>query len=267
MVTMGACLCKGHQDLHNDQQHPMGELQYWSEGQPIAKGNHQPYNGSVTDKKNSSGYSIGELATSSLMGLVATIKEHITKPTAMAQGRVAHLIEWKGWGGETAAGGGWCGWSRDGGGWGGAGAALQEDEQLYSHLTDEIKEARFAAGVAEQFALAEAAMDVWPSNDIEDRAATSTVPLQGPDGLYLSQFLMDGGSLGVPQHLYSIHVEANGAESTSLAPIQPPQPYFTSSVSQPESQQPQQEQRTLPPEGSVRHADSSSVSEDEVFYD
>lgn len=79
-------------------------------------------------------------------GLVATIKEHITKPTAMAQGRVAHLIEWKGWGGETATGGGWCGWSRDGGGWGGAGATLQEDEQLYSHLTDEIKEARFAAG-------------------------------------------------------------------------------------------------------------------------
>lgn len=79
-------------------------------------------------------------------GLVATIKEHITKPTAMAQGRVAHLIEWKGWGGETATGGGWSGWSRDGGGWGGAGATLQEDEQLYSHLTDEIKEARFAAG-------------------------------------------------------------------------------------------------------------------------
>ncbi|KAI4895993.1 hypothetical protein NFI96_025272, partial [Prochilodus magdalenae] len=156
----------------------MGELQYWSEGQPIAKGNHQPYNGSVTDKKNGSGYSIGELATSSLMGLVATIKEHITKPTAMAQGRVAHLIEWKGWGGETAAGGGWCGWSRDGGGWGGAGATLQEDEQLYSHLTDELKEARFAAGVAEQFALAEAAMDVWPSQDVEDRATTSTGPLQ-----------------------------------------------------------------------------------------
>ncbi|XP_010136835.1 PREDICTED: protein FAM131A-like, partial [Buceros rhinoceros silvestris] len=24
------------------------------------------------------------------------VKEHVTKPTAMAQGRVAHLIEWKG---------------------------------------------------------------------------------------------------------------------------------------------------------------------------
>lgn len=79
-------------------------------------------------------------------GLLATIKDHITKPTAMAQGRVAHLIEWKSWGGEATSGGGWCGWTRDGGGWGGVGAALQEDEQLYSHLTDEIKEARFAAG-------------------------------------------------------------------------------------------------------------------------
>ena len=75
-------------------------------------------------------------------GLVATIKERITKPTAMAQGRVAHLIEWKGWGGDGVAGGGWSGWDQPGG----VGAALQEDQQLYSHLTDEIKEARFAAG-------------------------------------------------------------------------------------------------------------------------
>lgn len=80
------------------------------------------------------------------LGLLATIKDHITKPTAMAQGRVAHLIEWKSWGGETTSRGSWCGWTKDGGGWGGVGAALQEDEQLYSHLTDEIKEARFAAG-------------------------------------------------------------------------------------------------------------------------
>lgn len=83
---------------------------------------------------------------------MATIKEHITKPTAMAQGRVAHLIEWKGWGGGGEAGGGggsWSGaWGKGGGGrgWGGVGAELQEDEQFYSQMTDEIKEARFAAG-------------------------------------------------------------------------------------------------------------------------
>lgn len=65
----------------------------------------------------------------------------------MAQGRVAHLIEWKGWGGGGDTTGGWSGaWGKGSGGWGGMGADLQEDEQLYSQMTDEIKEARFAAG-------------------------------------------------------------------------------------------------------------------------
>lgn len=69
----------------------------------------------------------------------------------MAQGRVAHLIEWKGWGGCGEAGGGSAGWNKGGGGgsssgWGGMGTELQEDEQYYSQMTDEFKEARFAAG-------------------------------------------------------------------------------------------------------------------------
>lgn len=87
------------------------------------------------------------LFSSLYLGLVATIKEHITKPTAMAQGRVAHLIEWKGWGGggEARGGGNWA-YGKGGRGWAGMGADLQEDEQLYSQMTDEIKEARFAAG-------------------------------------------------------------------------------------------------------------------------
>lgn len=80
------------------------------------------------------------------LGLVATIKEHITKPTAMAQGRVAHLIEWKGWGGGSEASRGGGSWGKGGGGWGGMGAELKEDEQFYSQMTDEIKEALFAAG-------------------------------------------------------------------------------------------------------------------------
>lgn len=65
----------------------------------------------------------------------------------MAQGRVAHLIEWKGWGGGGEVGGGGGSWGKAGGGWGGA--ELQEDEQFYSQMTDEIKEARFAAGETE----------------------------------------------------------------------------------------------------------------------
>lgn len=85
---------------------------------------------------------------SPFLGLVATVKEHITKPTAMAQGRVAHLIEWKGWGGGSQARGSGVGWS---GAWGGMEAELQEDEQFYSQMTDEIKEARFAAGETDEW--------------------------------------------------------------------------------------------------------------------
>lgn len=84
-------------------------------------------------------------------GLVATIKEHITKPTAMAQGRVAHLIEWKGWGVSEGRAGGWSGtWGKGGSGRGGMEAMLQEDAHFYSQMTDEIKEARFAAGETEK---------------------------------------------------------------------------------------------------------------------
>ncbi|XP_030626086.1 protein FAM131C [Chanos chanos] len=259
---MGACLCKGHQDLHRTQQLAMGELQSMAEGRPIVKDSHQPYNDIMSDKKSNSRYDIGELATSSLLGLVATIKEHITKPTAMAQGRVAHLIEWKGWGGETAVGGGWCGWNKDGGGWEGVGAALQEDQQLYSHLADEIKEARFAAGVAEQFALAEAAMNMWSAQEDTDQPTTSSAPLEDPENLFLSQFLVDGGSVGVPQHLYSIHMEAN-KDSSSLGQGQPQAP---ASNSQPEPQCLSQEGVACSAHVPVQHADSSSLSEDEVFY-
>ncbi|XP_016536221.1 protein FAM131C isoform X2 [Poecilia formosa] len=171
---MGACLCKGHKELHL----PSSSLHQTEEGQsaPIKDGQN-PSNGTVADK--SSRYDIAELATSSLIGLVATIKEHITKPTAMAQGRVAHLIEWKGWGGCGDEGGGnragWSGgWSKGGGGWGAMGTELQEDEQFYSQMTDEIKEARFAAGVAEQFALAEAAMNMWSMSDNAEQPSTSS---------------------------------------------------------------------------------------------
>ncbi|KAG9332749.1 hypothetical protein JZ751_014848, partial [Albula glossodonta] len=148
---MGACLSKSHKELQSAHQPPVTELQFSVEGQSIAK----------------------------VCCLVATIKEHITKPTAMAQGRVAHLIEWKGWsaGGGGAGGAGYT-WGGTGGGWRGAGAELQVDEQLYSHLTDEIKEARFAAGVAEQFALAEAAMCAWSSQDIPADTNCSVAPLQ-----------------------------------------------------------------------------------------
>lgn len=71
------------------------------------------------------------------------MKDKVTKPTAMAQGRVAHMIEWQNWGMQTV-------------GVGGRGAGrtsslhLQQERKLendaYSDLSDGEKEARFAAG-------------------------------------------------------------------------------------------------------------------------
>ncbi|XP_054904618.1 protein FAM131C isoform X1 [Poeciliopsis prolifica] len=261
---MGACLCKGHKELHL----PSTSLHQTEEGQsaPIKDGQN-PSNGTVADK--SSRYDIAELATSSLIGLVATIKEHITKPTAMAQGRVAHLIEWKGWGGCGEGGGnraGWSGgWSKGGGGWGSVGTELQEDEQFYSQMTDEIKEARFAAGVAEQFALAEAAMNMWTMSDNVEQPSTSS---QAAEGHFLSKYLLDGGSVGVPQHLYSSHTQTYGdGDATSL--IRPP---LANSTLPPAPgarwgpDPPFEDRSTATAEAAVRHVDSSSLSEDDVFY-
>ncbi|KAG7477579.1 hypothetical protein MATL_G00071200 [Megalops atlanticus] len=253
---MGTCLCKGHKEYLQSATDPAVPVL-----QSRAEGGHQS-SGLTSDGRSDNGYSIAELATSSLMGLVATIKEHITKPTAMAQGRVAHLIEWKGWSSGGAAG---CGWGRDGCGWGGVGAELQEDHQFYSHLADEIKEARFAAGVAEQFALAEAAICAWSLQERPEEPNGTCAPLQDTADLLLSRFLLDGGSVGVPQHLYNLNPDAS-QDSSSL-----PQPLSTPSCSssshwQPDAQRPLQERRTSPLDSSIRQADSASLSEDEVFY-
>lgn len=37
-------------------------------------------------------------------GVSRSMKERVTKPTAMAQGRVAHMIEWQNWGMQTVGG-------------------------------------------------------------------------------------------------------------------------------------------------------------------
>ncbi|XP_037402473.1 protein FAM131A isoform X1 [Pygocentrus nattereri] len=91
---------------------------------------------------------IAALARSSLHGISQVVKDHVTKPTAMAQGRVAHLIEWKGWCKPTDSPN-----------------ALESDFNSYSDLTEGEQEARFAAGVAEQFAIAEAKLRAWSSVD------------------------------------------------------------------------------------------------------
>lgn len=75
------------------------------------------------------------------LGVTRSMKDKVTKPTAMAQGRVAHMIEWQSWGKPSA------------GPEGGAGRSnlLRERERrlendAYSDLSDGEKEARMAAG-------------------------------------------------------------------------------------------------------------------------
>uniref|UniRef100_A0A8C8RYR0 Family with sequence similarity 131 member B n=1 Tax=Pelusios castaneus TaxID=367368 RepID=A0A8C8RYR0_9SAUR len=112
-------------------------------------------------KRNSNAYGIGALAKSSFSGISRSMKDHVTKPTAMAQGRVAHMIEWQGWGKgnsqqqqhthET----------------------VRKDADAYSDLSDGEKEARFLAGVMEQFAISEATLMAWSSMDGEDVSVNS----------------------------------------------------------------------------------------------
>ncbi|XP_074507406.1 protein FAM131A isoform X1 [Sebastes fasciatus] len=88
-------------------------------------------------------------ARSSLNGISQAVRDHVTKPTSLAQGRVAHLIEWKGWPKP-------------------ADPPPAAHFSSYCHLTEGEKEARFAAGVAEQFAIAEAKLRAWASIDDDD---------------------------------------------------------------------------------------------------
>nr|XP_057908729.1 protein FAM131B-like [Doryrhamphus excisus] len=118
-------------------------------------------------KRNSNAYGIGALAKSSLSGVsgvTRSMKERVTKPTAMAQGRVAHMIEWQNWGMQTVGSGG-LPQSR---------ISTQEREKerrlendAYSDLSDGEKEARFAAGILQQFAISEATLLAWSSMDGE----------------------------------------------------------------------------------------------------
>ncbi|XP_048471077.1 protein FAM131C [Rhincodon typus] len=150
-------------------------------------------------KQTLNGYDITALARSSLVGLVQTVKDHITKPTAMARGRVAHLIEWKGWGAH------------------GRGSNIcSMDEVHYSNLTDELKEARFAAGVAEQFAITEATLSAWSSLDAEEVVCSSspsnTVDYLNTDEVYLEDQL----SIGSQGFYYSLNVEGS---CTVITPV------------------------------------------------
>ncbi|XP_027143192.1 uncharacterized protein LOC104936378 isoform X5 [Larimichthys crocea] len=96
------------------------------------------------------------------------MKDKVTKPTAMAQGRVAHMIEWQSWGKPSAGPMGSAGHTN-----------LQREKErrmendAYSDLSDGEKEARFAAGIMQQFAISEATLFGWNSMDGESMGAGS----------------------------------------------------------------------------------------------
>ncbi|XP_038581192.1 uncharacterized protein LOC119907505 isoform X1 [Micropterus salmoides] len=122
-------------------------------------------------RKPANSYGIGALAKSSLTGVSGvsrSMKDKVTKPTAMAQGRVAHMIEWQSWGTPSAGPPGVA-----------AHANLQREKErrmendAYSDLSDGEKEARFAAGIMQQFAISEATLFGWNSMDGESMGAGS----------------------------------------------------------------------------------------------
>ncbi|XP_014848494.1 PREDICTED: uncharacterized protein LOC106921357 isoform X3 [Poecilia mexicana] len=150
----------------------IGSRRLTADGVPVQKDGEQLSMEDTTSilprlKRNSNAYGIGALAKSSLSGVsgvTRTMKERVTKPTAMAQGRVAHMIEWQNWGMQTVGAGG-LPQSR---------ISTQEREKerraendAYSDLSDGEKEARFAAGVLQQFAISEATLLAWSSMDGE----------------------------------------------------------------------------------------------------
>ncbi|XP_032391300.1 uncharacterized protein LOC116701614 isoform X11 [Etheostoma spectabile] len=101
-------------------------------------------------------------------GVTRSMKDKVTKPTAMAQGRVAHMIEWQSWGTPSVGPMGTVGHNN-----------LQREKErrlendAYSDLSDGEKEARFAAGIMQQFAISEATLFGWNSMDGESMGAGS----------------------------------------------------------------------------------------------
>ncbi|KAL0962399.1 hypothetical protein UPYG_G00339540 [Umbra pygmaea] len=124
-------------------------------------------------KRNSNAYGIGALAKSSLTGVSGvsrSMKDKVTKPTAMASGRVAHMIEWQSWNTPST---------------GTEGTTVSKiptsqrekerriESEIYSELSEGEKEARFTAGLMAQFALSEATLLGWRSMEEDSFGAGS----------------------------------------------------------------------------------------------
>lgn len=116
-------------------------------------------------RKSTNSYGIGALAKSSLTGVTRSMKDKVTKPTAMAQGRVAHMIEWQSWGKPSAGPLGRSNFQRE--------KERRLENDAYCDLSDGEKEARFAAGIMQQFAISEATLFGWNSLDGDSIGAGS----------------------------------------------------------------------------------------------
>ncbi|KAK7899278.1 hypothetical protein WMY93_020131 [Mugilogobius chulae] len=119
-------------------------------------------------RKSANSYGIGALAKSSLTGVsgvTRSMKDKVTKPTAMAQGRVAHMIEWQSWSTPSAGPLGKSNFQRE--------KQRRLENDAYSDLSDGEKEARFAAGIMQQFAISEATLFGWNSLDGDSVGAES----------------------------------------------------------------------------------------------
>uniref|UniRef100_A0A8C6TY02 Family with sequence similarity 131 member Ba n=1 Tax=Neogobius melanostomus TaxID=47308 RepID=A0A8C6TY02_9GOBI len=117
-------------------------------------------------RPSNNSYGIGALAKSSLTGVSGvsrSMKDKVTKPTAMAQGKVAHMIEWQSWGSAGPLGR--------------TNVQREKERRLendaYCDLSDGEKEARFAAGIMQQFAISEATLFGWNSLDGDSMGAES----------------------------------------------------------------------------------------------
>ncbi|CAJ1072262.1 protein FAM131A isoform X1 [Xyrichtys novacula] len=162
---------------------------------------------SPTDSRKSVGIQeFAALARSSLNGISQAVRDHVTKPTSLAQGRVAHLIEWKGWPKPANPP-----------------PATHSQFSSYSHLTEGEKEARFAAGVAEQFAIAEAKLRAWASmdDDEDDDSNDEDSHINGQSRIFTSQSSDAATSSPTTGPLCQSEIDVGGEAPPSDSPLGP----------------------------------------------
>lgn len=102
---------------------------------------------------------------------------------------------------------------------------------------------------------------------VTDCSSSSSLSSAAAQTHFLSQFLLDGGSIGIPQHLYSLHTQTYGiSRPTNLVPVSLLDSMPHTLAAQQDKDQAFTDRNTEAAAATVRHVDSSSLSEDDVFY-